>query len=379
MIVGLLPALGSGLGEVARTGQVARLVEGYLRPYAEAFDGLAYFSYLPESLASFTDDAWLRARVRVLAPPRPQRRARRALAIPWTHAADLRACAVLRVFQITGVIPALVARARFGVPYVTTYGFWYADLSRGGATRLAKRVVERVGLRCAAAVIATTEALAARAARVARRVEVIPNGVDCRRFAPPADGARRAAGPWRVLYVGRLSEEKNLGALIHAAGRLRGRVPLRLTLVGGGPLEGELRAAAAAAGVEAEFPGVIDQRALPALYASADAFVLPSFTEGHPKVLLEAMSAGVPVAASACDGNASLVRDGETGLLFDARRPEELADRLERILTDAALARALARTGRDLVVARYDLAALVAREIALLRRVAAAGARGASV
>lgn len=374
MTIGLLPALGGGIRELATTGQASRLVDGYLRPYAAAFGRLVYFSYLPETLAEFTDDARVLAAVRVLGPARRLSRGRRAVTMAWTDARELRECAALRVFQVTGVIPALVARARFGVPYVTTYGFWYARLSRPGPKRLLKAAVEWAGLRRAAAVIATTEELAARAARLNARVELIPNGVDTGRFVP-VDGARPRGGERRVLYVGRLSPEKNLPALVRAAAILRGRVPVRLVLVGAGSLESALRAEAAAAGVVVECPGVVDQRRLPALYAGADAFVLASFTEGHPKVLLEAMSAGVPVVASDCAGNRSLVADGRTGLLFDPARPDELAERLGRVLGDHALAAALARAGREQVVARYDLAALVAREIELVRSVAAGGRR----
>ena len=156
--------------------------------------------------------------------------------------------------------------------------------------------------------------------------------------------------------------------------RLRDRLPLALVLVGAGPLEAALRDESRRTGVPVEFPGVVDQRDLPAAYAAADAFVLASFTEGHPKVLLEAMAAGVPCVASDCAGNRSLVADGATGLLFDARRPEALAACLERVLTDETLAASVAKAARDLVVARYDLAALVAREIALLRTVARGGA-----
>jgi glycosyltransferase involved in cell wall biosynthesis len=79
--------------------------------------------------------------------------------------------------------------------------------------------------------------------------------------------------------------------------------------------------------------------------------------------------------ASDCEGNRSLVVDGHTGLLFDPARPEALATCLERVLGDAALAESLARAGRSLVVERYDLRVLVAREIELLQRVA--GGRGA--
>jgi glycosyltransferase involved in cell wall biosynthesis len=296
-------------------------------------------------------------------------RGRRAVTMPGAHATDFRRCRILRVFQITGVIPALLAKRRLGVPYVTTYGFSYAQLSQPGPRRLLKAAVEHVGLRRAAAVIATTEALRARAARVAREVHLVPNGVDTQRFAPPPGGRTRGR-PVRILYVGRFSPEKNLETLVAAAAVLTRWLPVHLVFVGAGPLQPRLREQARVAGVDIEFPGVVPQERLPPIYAAADAFVLASFTEGHPKVLLEAMAAGVPCVVSDCEGNRSLVVEGETGLLFDPRRPDELADRLARVLTDGALAEALGRAGRAMVVARYDLGTLVAAEIALLRRVA---------
>ncbi len=338
--------------------------------YVKAFDRVRYFTYLVESLRDFTSDPALLEGVEVVAPARPLSRARRAATLPWSDAARLRECAVLRVFQVTGTVPAVVANARFGTPYVTTYGFSYAQLSRRGPTRVLKAAVERVGLRRAAAVIATTEALRARAARVAREVHLLPNGVDTRHFAPPP-GLRKPGRPARVLYVGRFSAEKNLETVVAAVAALGRRAPVRLVLVGAGPLQARLREQARAAGVDVEFAGVVPQERLPPLYAAADAFVLASFTEGHPKVLLEAMAAGLPCVASDCEGNRSLVTDGRTGLLFDPRRADELADRLERVLTDRVLAEALGRAGREMVVSRYDLGVLVDAEIALLQRVAA--------
>lgn len=365
MRVGLLPALGGGIRALAQTGQQSRLIDGYFRPYLRAFDGLTYVSYLPETLAEFTDDTTLRERVRVLAPSGPISRGRRAVQIPFLHAAALRECAALRVFQITGVIPALIVRRRFGIPYVTTYGFWYAALSQPGPKRVLKGFVERLGLKHAAAVIATTPELAARASRLARRVELIPNGVDTTLFRPAADPPSNK--PKRILYVGRLSAEKNLGAVIAATGYVGDAAAV---MVGAGPLRDHLATQARLAGVVVDFRGVVDQHRLPEVYAAADVFVLASFTEGHPKVLLEAMACGVPCVTSDCAGNRSLVTDGRTGLLFDPHEPRHLADCLDRVLKDPALARRLAETARAEIVARYDLRALVEREIALVQGVA---------
>lgn len=369
MELGLLPALGSGIGDLEETGQASRLIEGYLEPYARAFERVWYFSYRPESLADFTGDHELARSVGVLAPRGRRPRLLRALTMPVEHRRQFARCAVLRVFQITGVIPAIVARARWGTPFVTTYGFWYARLSRPGPSRVAKRVLETLGLRLAAAVVATTEELRDRAASVApaQRVHLIPNGVDLARFAP---GERRSAGKGRILYIGRLSEEKNLSALVQAAAALSARVPCHLVMLGSGPLRQRLEAEARSAGVSAEFPGVVDHRRVPDWLHEADAFVLPSFTEGHPKALIEAMAAGLPCVVSDCAGNRALVTDESTGLLFDPRDPAALADRLERVLTDETLAVSLGRCGRELIARDYDLARLVATEIELLKRVA---------
>jgi glycosyltransferase involved in cell wall biosynthesis len=376
MNVALLPSFGSGLTELAAMGQTSRLIDGYLRPYLAAFHELHYFTYYPESLADFTTDADLLARVHVLAPRRRRHRLHRAIAIPFVHAGPYRTCAVARVFHTTGGIPAMIGLARFGVPYVTTYGFRYSQLSRRNSPwrRRLKARLERATLRRAAAVIATTEDLRAEAQALAPRVHValIPNGVDTGAFAPPPTRAPRAPGqPYRVLYVGRLSREKNLLTLIDAAARLAPHRPLRVVAAGSGPLEPLLRERAAKAGVDLELLGVVAQPALPSVYASADAFVLASENEGHPKALLEAMSAGLPCVASDCEGNRSIVTDGETGLLFDYRRPEELADRLDDVLGNPARARELGAAARRIVIERYELGTWVAREIELVRRVGA--------
>src|SRR5215475_12482380 len=89
------------LGALARAGQHSRFVDGYLKPYARAFDEIRYFSYLAESLAEYTDDQEVRASVRLLAGARWHPWAY-ACAMPLRYGQELRTCSVLRVFQVTG-------------------------------------------------------------------------------------------------------------------------------------------------------------------------------------------------------------------------------------------------------------------------------------
>ena len=381
MRLGLLPALGGGIRDLARTGQVPRLVDGYLRRYVEAFDEVVYFSYLTESIDEYTADDAIRKRVRILSPPGPLPRGKWARRMVEEQGEELRRCDVLRAFQVTGVTPLYWAdswRRTLEVPFVTSYGFSYAALSDSMVKKILKQQVEKWALRHAAAVIATTEALREHARAIApkARVELIPNGVDTARFVPARRDPRGHEAPFDILYVGRLSPEKNVASILtatsHDVAWYRSGGGVTDTIVGPGPLKAALETQAREQGISdrVRFLDMVEQRDLPARYAAADVFVLPSFTEGHPKALIEAMSCGLPCVVSSRGGNLALVEDGVTGLHFDPEQPAELEACLKRLRADPALASRLGAAARAQAVAHYDLGALVTREIALLKDVA---------
>ncbi len=157
----------------------------------------------------------------------------------------------------------------------------------------------------------------------------IVNGVDTDRFAPAAPRERLAlrrslslGEEPLVVYAGRLAREKGVDVLIAAWPFLLARVPdARLCLLGNGPEEARLRQQARALGVEASvaFVGGVPDVA-PRLRA-ADAAVLPSRTEGMPVALIEAMSCGLPVVATAVGGSVEVLRDGATGRLVAPDSP----------------------------------------------------------
>ena len=97
LILGLLPPLGGSLKTLADAGQHMRLIEQYLRAYAGVFDETLYFSYANEALSQYTDDAALRARVRIL-PGSPGRSY--TFRMPFQWAREMQRCRILRVFQI---------------------------------------------------------------------------------------------------------------------------------------------------------------------------------------------------------------------------------------------------------------------------------------
>lgn len=162
------------------------------------------------------------------------------------------------------------------------------------------------------------------------------------------------SGAFRLLYVGRISAEKGLDVLIDAMERLVGRRrgSVTLTLVGsdflgssyGSAFRSRLAASRVAGAVT--LSGYVPYGpALWHIYDTHHALVLPSFTEGFPQVLLEAMARGLPVVATAVGGVPRLVRDGGNGLLIPPGSPDALADAVARLAGDPDLRTRLSRAG----------------------------------
>jgi glycosyltransferase involved in cell wall biosynthesis len=191
------------------------------------------------------------------------------------------------------------------------------------------------------------------------RLRVVANSVDLRRLGPPRVERPQ---PGRVLSVARLVEKKGLTDLVAACGLLAARgVDVRLEIAGDGPLRRTLEQTAERSGAPVTFHGALPQESVLELYRGAAAFCLPSVVaatgdrDGLPTSVLEAMALGVPVVTTAVNGLGELVFDGRTGLVVPERDPAALADTLERLLADAALAERLAVEARALVETSFSL------------------------
>ena len=160
-----------------------------------------------------------------------------------------------------------------------------------------------------------------------------------------------------MICVGRLSPEKGQPGLLRSFARLREQHPeLRLRLVGDGPDRASLEALAKELKLSdaVTFAGRLSEEETLAEIARADLLVLPSFMEGLPIVLMEAMAAGVPVIASRVAGIPELVEDDETGLLFTPSNWDELASHIDRLLGDEALRSRLAEKAKAKVASEFD-------------------------
>jgi len=163
--------------------------------------------------------------------------------------------------------------------------------------------------------------------------------------------------PLRVLYVGRLVPEKRPLDLVGALARLAADgVPVQARMVGAGPLGEALRAAVVATGLSGrvELVGPQSEAEVPAHYAWADVFCLPSEAEGLPVVLMEAMACELPVVTTRIAAVPELVDDGRTGLLVTPGDVDTLAAALARLAADPALRTRMGRAGRRTVLRDHD-------------------------
>jgi len=204
----------------------------------------------------------------------------------------------------------------------------------------------------AAALVACSEGLKARALRFmpSARIEVIPNGVDLERFclaktSPEAKGPKDR--PVKLLTVGRLSATKRLDLLIEAVGRLRtGGGHVKLTIIGGGALESELRQLLDRKGSRGTvtLAGRRSAREMPEIYRRHDVFVSASSQEGMSNAMLEAMASGLPIVTTRCEGLDELIADN--GLIVDEPAPEPLARAIESVVRDRPKRAAMAAAAR---------------------------------
>jgi len=182
-----------------------------------------------------------------------------------------------------------------------------------------------------------------------------------RRRGPPPSGPTPT-----VVTVSRLVKKNGIDSLLRAMALLiRRHKGLQCRILGDGPERSKLERLAAELGLGSavSFCGNIPHRDVPKHLWESAVFVRPSRTEGMGNAFIEALAAELPVVATPVGGVPDIIQDGETGLLTAVDRPQELADRIERLLVDSHLAARLARQGLALVRERYDID-LVARRYA---------------
>lgn len=258
---------------------------------------------------------------------------------------------------------ALARAARCPVVFHVHGGAFKAVLASNGRRYRLRRLALHWALEQADAVVALTPGWAADGAAGAdiRSLHVVPNAPELARVPE----RRSLQGDSQtILFLGHLYREKGVFELLDAFTQLVAERPdLRLVMAGKGSCARALRAHVREAGLEdaVDLPGWVGAEEKLRLLERAACLVLPSYHEGLPLVVLEAMAAQVPVVATAVGGIPEVARDGVEALLVAPRDVGGLADAIARVLDDGDLVASLVGAARTRVVDEYGTEQLAAR------------------
>ena len=334
-------------------GQADLMISQNITSFARAFSRVYVFTYQQEKVQ-------LPKNCVLVTPPLPFHRYIYAILLPLIHHRIIRQCSLLRCFQLSGTVPALVAKLLYGSKFVFNYGYDYTSLAHIEGKTIQAQLFSWLSppaIRFADSIIVKNKSLKIKG-------HYLPNGVDTKVFKPKK--SYRLLKPPTILYVGRLEPQKNLLNLLTALSHLKKSV--KIVLVGQGSQQQQLLRTAKKLGVNLIIKSAIKHQNLPKVYRSADIFILPSLVEGSPKALLEAMASGLPCIASDISEHQEIINSGKTGLLVE---PEALnLSRSIKILLSSFHQRTrLGRASHRHIQAKFDITPIMDREIAILKSV----------
>jgi len=280
------------------------------------------------------------------------------------------------VIHSHGCVPALVGlvgKLLRGVPLIVTFHghqiLWPESLRWKGTVTLKLQLwLENLVLRKADVLVA--QSLRIRnlfvklyGARMCRKIQIIPNGVDLDRFKSKACGKVELEKSSPLIFsVGTLSRRKGFDVLIKSMEKVLQKEPnVKLIIAGEGPLGTQLKMLAKKLSVKGHviFTGRIRDEKLHEYYGMADVIVLPTHAEFFPLIPLEAMAMAKPVISTKVIGPSQIIENGKNGLLVEPNNPEKLAKAISSLISNRTLAKKMGLYGREIVEKKYSLKKIV--------------------
>jgi glycosyltransferase involved in cell wall biosynthesis len=329
-----------------------------------------------EPLGLFFGEGWVSARFRDAGISYEIAPLDRAFDVRWIlrvkEHLETQRISLIQSHEFTANCYVTAAARLAGIPIVcTTHGkLYYAN---AGYRRVAYRWVSRTADRF----VAVSEDLAGfltQTVNIRREhIEIIHNGVDLAKFAPDPrerNKLRRGLGLSEddvvVIVVAALFPGKGHDILLDALTEL-GTQGVKLLIAGDGDERGRLELRARTLGLGAEVSFLGQRSDVPNLLRAADVFILPSYSEGLPLSVIEAMASGVPVVATRVGGIPELVIDGHNGVLVPPGSAKDIASALSRIIGDNVFAARIVAAAKQAVREAFSLQQMRERYASLYR------------
>ena len=232
-----------------------------------------------------------------------------------------------------------------------TLHFFIVKLLRNHLFKLEQEIVEKSDMLTAVSNSCADEFRAYHS--IKKEITIVHNGVDTNFFVPSKNRSNLRS----VIYTGRFEVFKGLSDLIECSGIVCKKYPdVKFILVGSGTILDSLKKQVSKLKLENNiiFTGSLSKSQIIEYYQNATIFVLPSYREGFPTSLMEAMSCGIPSIATNVEGSAELIKDSENGLLVPQKNPEKLAESVIYLLENEEFRNKIGANARNHIVKNYD-------------------------
>ncbi|MEW6008509.1 MAG: glycosyltransferase [Candidatus Omnitrophota bacterium] len=359
-IIAIFFSLGMGCDLWHKKGLISKNLP-YFRELIEEFGEIYLFTFDYKQDLSFLKEPG----IKVFPMPVRLPNVLYALIMPFFYLGELKKASLLHTVQMSGAIPALVAKFLLHKPLLLQCGYSWSKFARYAKESFLRvfliDIIERTAFRNADLIIVTEKSQAEFALRFNKRnkVLVLPNSIDPEKFSPKPSFKTNK----KVVFIGRLTEQKNLFNLLEAISLIK---DLELDIIGSGEQEGPLKQFAKSIEASINFLGDVSNERIANELPKYNALLLPSFYEGDPKVIIEAMACGVPVVATRVVGTKELIEDRVTGLLCGLSS-KDIAGALKTVLEDKGLASNLSKNAREYVLLHRNFNINAKRQIEVTR------------
>lgn len=286
-----------------------------------------------------------------------------SLMIPFIHRRTLKDIDIIKANQMWGswsaVLTKLIYRKKLLVRTGYMLSIHFMKENPKSQKKWLIKSIERIAYKLANGIITTSQA---NFEYVGRNYHphsahiLIPNYVETDVFKP----MNIERGKGSICFIGRLTRQKNLFALLEA---LKG-LSYHLTIIGSGEQREQLIESAKTKNINANFLDNIPNHELPKILNEHELFVLPSLWEGMPKTLLEAMACGLPVIGTNIDGIKEVIKDGKNGILCETD-PQSIREAIINVMEDEKLRAQLGKNARRTIEQEFSLERLIDKELEL--------------
>jgi len=287
-----------------------------------------------------------------------------SLLLPFLYRNELKKVDILKTNQMSGSWSAVLAKWLYKKKLVVRCGYEWLSFLENQKKPLWKRIivefVEKIAYKNADKIILTSEKdkkfIAKRFKIKPEKITIIPNYIDTDLFKPLSTPKEKNS----IVFVGRLEEQKNLFNLIEAIATL----PMKLVIIGNGSLKEKLKNFAKEKDAKVKFKGNIPNEELPEELNKSEIFILPSFYEGCPKALLEAMACGLSCIGTNVEGIKEIIQHKENGYLCEPD-VESIKKAILEVLNNKNLQEKISQNARKTILENFGFEKILEKEIEL--------------